>query len=348
MSIPDIFGIVALCICTTVATSPVHAQENAKDESSRPASGSKPNSLKQEAQKPAFKIFRLKNMSAENAHKIASDIFVLRKSDPTRATSPRFAVENRTNSLLVVADDETCSIVEALLIALDSNDTKLAKQPTWRGFILRHATPEHVRAAISDLQIDSTVYADSRTNKIFVAGQAEDFEKIRKLIDEVDVPSTLRGIQRADVAIRLVWLVEKGLAPDDAAHVPEDLSVMIDALRKKVGLGELRTAAQSVVRGSLSDLAELNTDELKSSGTAQLRRPATLEFSGHIMRDASRKHTLKLRVSAREDREPHKAICEISTTCSGVILEKPIILGMTSVDSQSSVFVIQLLDNGSE
>jgi hypothetical protein len=136
--------------------------------------------------------------------------------------------------------------------------------------------------------------------------------------------------------VRLVWLVDASIAEETGTPVPDDLAEAIAKLSRKMGVGELRTAAQMFVNANASEVGTF-----RSTGTALVGGPCELEFEGVLTKQGRR---LEVGVDAKKG---EKALCHIRTTINARP-GHPVILGMTPVDSMPSVFVVELLAADSE
>ena len=142
---------------------------------------------------------------------------------------------------------------------------------------------------------------------------------------------------QADVSVRVAWLVAKSQARRETAPVPGDLVPAVDSLRKKMQIGELATATQLVINVNPADSATFNL-----SGTADLKESFILRLTGALTQNEPNEYqfNLQFHVSQQKGGQP---ICSLNTTCSSLVPGHPVIVGMTTVDSQPSLFIIELL-----
>lgn len=286
-----------------------------------------------------LQIFTLKHASAEQVLPIAQGLLIKvsdRSGQPTR-----FAVDARKNSLIVYGDQEMLAGVKALLLDLDKPDSHPERpEPQLTIIKLYHANPHEVLRAMEELSLKGVVakYADDRTKTLFVRGGDEALAQLKIVVDQLDVASPAPK-PRANVSLRIVWLVDKSLAGGDAAPVPNDLNGPIEKLRKQVDIGELRMATQMLVTINPGEETQFH-----SAATAKLKQLVDLSFTGVVTQNKQGENQLHVQLNANEKIRPHQ-ICSLSTTCSGVFQGQPVIVGMTTVDSQPSVFVIEVLPN---
>jgi len=333
--------LLCLIVCVCAKTVPVLGQESPKD---APISA-KPTPLKARApEEREVHVFRLQYAQASSALDAIQSLLGLTEQDLARkplanaGQKPRFAIDTRLNRLIAFVDEPERRAVEALLRKLDQPQEQAGGTVSrLKIFRLRHARADDVESAIQKLSLDKGIvasYADARTNTLYVTGNEEAIADLGTLIDRLDVP-TIASKPRENVALRVVWLVDKTLAGNDAAPVPSDWKDSIERLRKQVDVGELRMATQLVITFNPAAGARF-----RATAEAKLKQLATLTVEGTYTQKGEPQ--LQLELNARyEANEPH--ICNVQTTCSGALQWQPVILGATTFNSQPSVFVIQLL-----
>jgi hypothetical protein len=183
-------------------------------------------------------------------------------------------------------------------------------------------------------------FADSRTDAIIVRGQKDTIERVAKLIrvlDDDTVPLKLRPA--VDFAVRIVWLVDESMATDEIPPIPDvpaDLADTIAGVRKKIGIGELRMATQMIANVASTDDSTFNL-----SGTAL--QNFNLELTGSLSRSGGENRVSVHFSATRGNQKGQRPICSVNTTCSGLAAGRPMIVGMTTVNSVPSVLVIELL-----
>lgn len=292
--------------------------------------GGRKNDAAVERPKTEIKIFHLQHLKANEAVGLISELFP--------GESSRFAADTRTNNLIATGDNETLTRVEAILLRLDEEPEPKKKQSAVRAIKLKRVHPKVAQAMLSQMGIELRAYADERTNTLFVDADAKSIEQVLQLVEILDAPDP--GAEAApppatDFSIRIVWLLEghqEGTSP-----IPEDLRESADALRKTMGLDELRTAAQMVVRAD-----SVEGGQFDSTGTLKLDKEklVSLHCRGSIFQAGRKESTVRMDIFASDGKSQ---ICKLETTCRALTQGKPIILGSTPIESQASVFVIQLL-----
>jgi type II secretory pathway component GspD/PulD (secretin) len=274
---------------------------------------------------PIVEIFSFKNMRAQNALAIVRDVFRdLSSSKGSNSAAPlRFAVDEQLNRLIASGDRQTLTSVEDLLQKLDKHEN-VAKTNISVTFDLRYIDPHEAELGVRELGIEGVrTLVNRRTKGLIVNGPKVAIDRVHNLVVSLDVPpSEPHG---EDVAIRVVWLVDKSLATENTPAVPPDLDSAIAALRTKMEIGELRMATQIMVN---------------VSGTAALVRKADLQLTGVIT--GAKSNRMDLQFSATEG-QGGKPVCRLNTAIGALLPGRPIIVGMTTMDSRPSLIVIELL-----
>jgi hypothetical protein len=292
---------------------------------------------------PTLYVFRLQYIQPDWAlMTIQSMLGKTRDDAPPNVgrVSPRLAVDNRMNRLIVFADTPTRQMIEALLLKLDQPEQQAQNaKPRLLSIHLNFADPSNVEAALHRLSLDSVeCYADQRTKTLIVKGPEEAMAQVATLVKKLDIAPP--GEQpREGVLLRIVWLVDKTLTGPDAAPIPEDWKTPIEHLRKQLGFGELQMATQMVV-----SLDPVDGAQFESTASAKLKQGWVLQASGRMSQKVPGETQLRLQLSAQAEGAKDN-LCKLDTTCSGALQWQPMILGMTMVNSQPSVFVIQFLPN---
>jgi type II secretory pathway component GspD/PulD (secretin) len=284
-----------------------------------------------------LKIFRLQHLPASDLQFTANEL--LGESEDGSGKAARFAVDARNNSLIAVADQRTLQSVGALALALDKPpEPPEGPEPRLKTIKLQHADPNDVMTAMQQLSLNGVVasYPDERTRTLFVKGPDDAIARLMTLVQQLDVasPATPRV---PNVSLRIVWLVDKSLAGTDSAPVPDDWNSAIENLRKQVKFDELRMATQIVVT-----FAPVEGAKFESTATAKLKTKSGLHAAGLFAHKEQGGSQLRLQLSAKVE-ETGEEICNVSTTCSGALQWQPVIVGMTTANSQPCVFVIQFV-----
>jgi hypothetical protein len=299
---------------------------------------------------PTLYTFPLHEAQAEQVLQTIQSVLVKTQDgvkDNAHRPSPRFAVDTRLNRIIAFVDPPTKRLIEALLLKLDQPVERASAEPKVMALKLHFASPGNVLEAIHQLVFDQrgiNCYADERTKTFFARGTEEGLTRLKALVERLDVaPTTTRP--RECVSLRIVWLADKSLAGPDAAPVPNEWAGSIERLRKQIGFGELRMATQMVVGFDPVDGAQF-----ESTALVKLQQPCMLEASGRMNQKGPGDSQLRLQLSAKTlPQANHEGklteLCKLDTTCSGALQWQPMIVGMTTVGSQPSVFVIQFLPN---
>ena len=320
-------------LCSSLWLAPVFGQT--KPEAPKP--GATPKTAADAASPQnsmAFYFFQLHHIDAR--HILPAVEGILGGPSGKSTKGPRVAVDTLGNGLILRADEETKNAVKDLIAHLDKPEAP--SEPRLRMVHLNYANPNDVLKATEKLNIGGIVasYANERSKTLFVKATDEGVERVKSLVERLDVAAPAQRPE-PDVALRIVWLVDKSLAGPEAPPVPNEWSGKIERLRKQIGFGELRLATQVVVSFSPADGAIF-----ESSATAKLKETYVLRVLGALTQKEQGELHLDLTAKAEG---AQKQICGLSTTCSGALHGQPLILGMTTINSQPSVFVIQSVPN---
>lgn len=182
----------------------------------------------------AIKVFALSNADAEQSVELLTTMFentnqeeqlgvqISGAEDAASSLIPlQFSADIRTNTVLAVGSEEALSVVEAILLRLDSDDTR---QQTTAVIQLRNAQATRVAASVNlfleDQQAlrDSTddlisniervrqeaiVAPDFNSNSLIVSASPEYFSKITEIINELDATPPQVIIQALMVEVTL-------------------------------------------------------------------------------------------------------------------------------------------------
>lgn len=144
------------------------------------------------ALKPVLRTFALQQARAPKLADTLRNLFMSRRgANPLSA--PQFASDERTNTLMVTAAPSALVEIEELVQRLDAASPKSELQV--QSFELKNALAEDVqwtvrqllqqRGDAQGLRVDS----DRATNRLLVAGTAEQIAGARTLLDELDKPA---------------------------------------------------------------------------------------------------------------------------------------------------------------
>jgi len=332
--------LLSLILCTCGLTISAFGQQRPKHV---PTEEEKAHAQVAAPSEPSLYIFQLHDVQAELAlQTIQSVLFKTPDDAPPNARrfSPRIAVDPRMNRLIAFVDQPTKNMIGALLLKLDQPQERAQSAgPKLMSVRLRFASPNEVQAAIRQLSLEGngvSSYADERTKTFFARGSEEGMARLKALVEKLDV-ATPPARPREGVLLRIVWLVDKSLAGNDAPPIPDDWKSAIENLRKQLGFGELRLATQMVVGFDPVDGAQF-----ESTASTKLKQLCALQASGRMSRKVPGEPQLRLQLSAQAE---GTELCKLDTTCSGALQWQPMIVGMTTANSQPSVFVIQFVSD---
>lgn len=189
-----------------------------------------------------IKVFTLKNADAQQSVELLETLFDNTNQEDqlgiqlagTEGSSSsliplRFSADIRTNTVLAVGSAESLSVVEAILLRLDNDDTR---QRTTTVFPLRNAPAELVSATLLDfleqqqalqdssedlisnierIRQEVLVSADTNSNSLIVSASPQYFSQITGIIDTLDAQPPEVVIQALIVEVTLDATDEFGI-----------------------------------------------------------------------------------------------------------------------------------------
>ncbi|MFW6065282.1 MAG: secretin N-terminal domain-containing protein [Planctomycetota bacterium] len=207
----------------------------------------------------AVRIFALENADAGRMSELIDTLYSGPNAELVRdEDKPTIAVDTRTNSLVVWANDKTFSVIESLLERLDSEDAPpLAGM---RVYAMKHADATRIAEMLEDFfaskrsaELEITpdadlmplvIVPDPRANVLMVAGGKEHFAAVEAMIEKLDraeVPPAgefrvfaLRNASAGGLAPMLRELFEQRAVRGDQQ---EPVTIIADAARNALLVG---------------------------------------------------------------------------------------------------------------
>ncbi len=261
----------------------------------------------------------------------------------------RITIDERTNALIVAGSKETLASVRQIVAQLDValEDPKGSDEELVRVYQLAHALANPQLASTLDSLFDTTrsirrgarmlsvkpvrIAYDGHTNQIIARGTTSAIAALSELIDAIDrAPAKARG--PAELRVRLVWLVG-GLAGEHARKVPPDMGQVVKELGK-IGISDLRLAAQTIVRVTGNDV-------FKTRFVVSVDQLWRMSFSGRAVSGPGGTRTIRVEIDGEDEANIGDIRLETTiTTVSGHF----VVLGVTPIQNLESVFVIQVTD----
>lgn len=259
---------------------------------------------------------------------------------------PRWFSDPRTNSIIVNGTEEEVEHLEKLVKTFDVPTPSKSDSPA--SFELQIYSVE---------QFDSNIYNIVRTavarkciisydrpnKKIMVYGSPDSHALLKNFLRSYEKATAENKTKETATNIRLYWLVS---SDKDGGELPDELSDVVREL-EKLKIGNLRVATLMNI---------VATDQFKISGSSQIDEEITLEFEGYLDTDSSQeRRTAEIKIRAQrvvEKTEKNvggaistsrtESLGHLSTTVNAP-LGHFIVLGTTSIQKRSSVFVLQFL-----
>lgn len=284
-------------------------------------------------------IYYLKHADASEVSKVLTEVLGQQKA--------KLAVDPRINGIIVQADKKTLDMIEQVLKQVDAPAPPLAGDDALqiKMFSLDSPPTPALQSILETITSGTdTMFAIDETRKLVVAkGRTASLKALEATLLQLEVPQQQA---KNDLLVRIVWLVG-GLKNDKTKPVPADLKEVQDELAK-IGVSDLAMAAQSVVSVDASNQTVFQTE-----GRATLDVPTDFQVEGAIV--GKKGESTKLEVSIElsqiktvqegangRGRLSRESISSLRTTITAP-LGHAVVLGVTPIESLTSVFVVQML-----
>ena len=196
------------------------------------------------------------------------------------------------------------------------------------------------KEALSILSGMGNIAIDSRTNSLIVQATPEKLDQIASYLTQIDQPAEQAARPEPKRAgakgLRVVWLLQgqEGIRRDPPADLKD-----VTAELGKLGVDGLGLVAQVFIRTNADGKFTLS-----SRPQLDEKSPVRLEVSGMIQSRDVEAPDVELQLQAtRLGQEQDKTLCNFSsiiTTPPG----HPVVLCVSPIGTQTSVFVVQLVD----
>ncbi|OHB73172.1 MAG: hypothetical protein A2V70_09115 [Planctomycetes bacterium RBG_13_63_9] len=253
----------------------------------------------------------------------------------------RLAVDNRTNAIVVSSPREVHDRIRELINVLDVPQ-RSGESKQYKVFSLVNVEPAMAAEILSELlgNDEARIAVEARSKSLIVSGPQETLKIVEALLLRLDETADKVPEQPAPSTtfrVRVVWLAS-GVSPEDAPEPSEDLEKVVAEL-SKVGIEDVRQIGQIMV-----NIAAVGS--FQASGSPMLGKNAT-----------------DWRVSGELSNSQGRALLEIELTAIGLVADGKsktkaelqttvcapyghyVVLGVTPVQSMSSVFVVQIVPN---
>jgi hypothetical protein len=279
-------------------------------------------------------VFQVKHVQAAQLGRMIQEIW-----GRGPAHTLRVSTDDRTNTLIVVADPEDTAQVKRLVTAVDVLRAESSKNERRQEVIpLKYirADPfldQELRVAIGGLPGGLSV--DVTRNVVIVSGDEKTIQAVETLLARLDRPQHQQAI--SDMQVRIVWLAS-GLTRKETPGPPEDLKDVVAELNK-LGIDNPRLVTQAIVTAQLGK-------QFRVEGLAGLDQPYRLSINGTTTGTAEAPR-LQISVNATQATAPTgppilNQIGRVETEITAP-LGHSVVLGMTPTATSTSVFIVQIL-----
>lgn len=299
--------------------------------------GEKPASEFAPSGKKEVKIFTLQNADAAEAMQALKDLV---------GNEVQLTTDPHTNSVISSGRKDALAIVEAILLRLDEADNP--RSNVLKVYPIKHVSMDKATETLVQFVQPRNFSMDETGSRLIVRGDEETHALVTKLLETIDVPDPKPAPKRLQV--RIIWLVDEKLAGKDASPPSKDLEKVVRVLDEKLGIANLKMAAQVLVnvdtaaegrpftaRGT-TKFAEIGDADLNIEGVVKEGRTSTMEISIQAEQQTSPNPAGAFRGRSGGD----KQLASLNTSVAAPIGHS-IVLGMTPIQSANSVFVLQVL-----
>jgi Bacterial type II/III secretion system short domain len=312
------------------------------------AATQEPNDVRKVESKPAWpvtppaemSVFQVKHVQAAQLGRMIQEIWGGGPGGPRRAL--RVSTDERTNTLVVVADPDDTAQVKRLVSAIDVNRGEDNKNE-------RRAEAISLKYIRADFNLEQELgmaisghgnaKVDASRNLVFVSGDEKAIQAVERLLVRLDRPQA-KMATGPDMQVRIVWLAS-GLTRKETPVPPEDLKDVVAELNK-LGIENPRLVTQAIVTAQLGK-------QFRVEGLAGLDQPYRLSINGTVIgEETGATNRLQISVNATQAAATptlppvFSQIGRVETEITAP-LGHSVVLGMTPTATSTSVFVVQIL-----
>jgi hypothetical protein len=261
--------------------------------------------------------------------------------------------DDRTNSLLVSANDSALDAVKKLLVTLDKEATREKFEHGLNIIRLRHIRADNLLESALKTVLGHgpvKIALDPTTNSVMLAGERSATDALAVLIERLDQPPRKEPAGR-EMQVRVVWLASGPRSDDvkEAPQPPADLKEVVAELAK-IGVRDPILVSQAVVNAATNGNFEIQgSAHLAPAAPGHPPTPCSLTVSGEVIDKPGETPALQVNIAATgttlrglSAANRPTPICRIQTQIAAP-LGHPVVLGVTPTDHTTSVFVVQLI-----
>lgn len=285
------------------------------------------------------KVFALKNIRAADA-----EHSVITFAGP----SVRIASDTVTNSLIISGQKEDVVAIQALLQKLDESSAGENRFQV-AAFELEHVNPQKAVGILNELRTSASIAVDESKGRLLVSGEPTAVKNLQSVLEMVDTPD--QRTLKQPVQLRLVWLMEDKQQESEPEKFDADLAKVVRLTETRLGLSRLKKVMQLLV--NVEPDSARDSSEFSVSGETELDVPLTLDFRGQLTGSSQDRPTIGLQIAVGQSGfmsngvTIDKTVASIDTKVTAPVGHS-VVLGVTSINSTSSVFVLQILPADAE
>jgi hypothetical protein len=279
-------------------------------------------------------VFQVKHVQAAQLGRMIQEIW----GGGTRHAL-RFSTDERTNTLVVVADPDDTAQVKRLVSAMDVNRGDYNKNELRSEvFSLKYIPADSNLEQELGVAISGSVKVDAARKDVIVWGDEKAIQAVERMLVRLDRPQA-KLATAPDMQVRIVWLAS-GLTRKETPGPPDDLKDVVAELNK-LGIDNPRLVTQAIVTAQLGK-------QFRVEGLAGLDQPYRLSINGTVIGGGTGEpNRLQISVNATQATATPappflNQIGRVETEITAP-LGHSVVLGMTPTATSTSVFVVQIL-----
>jgi hypothetical protein len=290
--------------------------------------GVKKESAKPPAPATEMRVFQAKHVLARDLARTIQEIW--------GNTLMRISVDERINSVIVMAIPEDLVKIEALLNKIeDASPGRSKPAHSVRVFPLKYTRADpNVDHALRLILLNQggNLTVDPQRNVVTVLGDEQTLEAAEKLLRRLDVPQDKPTI--SEMQVRVVWLATEW---KEAAKPPEDLKAVVSELAK-MGVEAPGLVTQTLVTA-------LPDTPFRVEGLAGPGSTHRLSISGKVLGRPGETNRLQISIHAHKTTKPGSTPDQVGRLETEITAPPGhlVVLGMTPTATSTSVFVVQIL-----
>lgn len=310
-------GLIVASSALSLLASPAPAQQTAR----------------KDAEADAMKVIPLQHLSAPQ-----TEITIRKLLGEPFFTQLRMAVDERTNSLILIGKEADITTVLKLVSALDVAKEERDPDKTTIFDLKNLDIGGGLEGMLRVLLRDQGDFAiDPIQRRLLVRGRGDRLEAVRALLHRLEDRRPVPEPQQTEVRFRVVWLASFKEVPKEEIAVgqnpPADLAEVIKEL-DQIGFTKPRMIAQTLVNTGTNQRFNIKA-------STRFLTDCNLQVHGTVGEKTDAGRMVRLTISVTQV-DPASTLCNVETQITAPS-GHPVVLGVTVAGDVSSAFVVQTL-----